>query len=87
MLGLFSTLAAGSPADHVPDLGERDIVHAAGAPVMVSRIAEAVEATGADFYSDPFEASSAGSSNDGLFGLARDFWSSMVRPAETRARS
>lgn len=77
----------GSPADHLPDLGERDIVYAAGAPAMVSRLAEAAESVGADFYSDPFEASGPDSTADGLLSLARGFWSPRASPAERAQRN
>lgn len=47
----------GGPESHVPQLTGDDTVYAAGAPSMIEAIAELAERAGADFYSDPFEAS------------------------------
>ena len=45
----------GTPADFIPDLTASDVVYAAGAPTMVTRVAGACEVVGAEFHCDPFD--------------------------------
>lgn len=52
----ISVVKQGGPADFLPDLSASDTIYAAGAPSMVTTIAEAAELAGASFHSDPFTA-------------------------------
>ncbi|RFB85514.1 hypothetical protein B5K08_26210 [Rhizobium leguminosarum bv. trifolii] len=72
-------LAEGTPAHHLPDLTEDDMVYAAGSPKMVSHVAEMARVAGADFYADPFEAST--SSEGSLQRVGR--WIEQVKAAAT----
>jgi 3-phenylpropionate/trans-cinnamate dioxygenase ferredoxin reductase subunit len=52
----FPKLPTGLPSDHLPALREDDNVHAAGAPKMVAKVAEAASQADASIFVDPFEA-------------------------------
>ncbi|WP_421761390.1 2Fe-2S iron-sulfur cluster-binding protein [Devosia sp.] len=53
----LSIVRTGSPDQHTPDLKAEDVVYAAGAPAMIKLLAARADRVGAEFYSDPFEAS------------------------------
>ncbi|TAZ44379.1 2Fe-2S iron-sulfur cluster binding domain-containing protein [Rhizobium leguminosarum] len=65
-------LAEGTPAHHIPELTENDIVYAAGSPKMVSHVAAMAKVAGADFYADPFEASTSAEGSLERFGRLLD---------------
>ncbi len=52
-----SFVRQGRPADFAGIIGQADIVHAAGAPEMVAKLAASAVAAGAVFHADPFTAS------------------------------
>ena len=55
--GISAPVLVGSPDSHLPPLTRDDVIYAAGAPVMIDRVAAAASSVGASFYSDPFEPS------------------------------
>ncbi len=57
---LSEAIRAGRPTDHMPMLSQHDIVYAAGAPAMTTKVAEIAKAAGARCYTDPFVVSRAG---------------------------
>ena len=45
----------GNLEDHLPEFSGSDLIYAAGSPAMVTRVGDAAQQVGADFYCDPFE--------------------------------
>jgi hypothetical protein len=53
-----SNVRRGTPLQHLPPLACSDVVYAAGSPELVDAVGCAASRVGAEFYADPFTASS-----------------------------
>jgi NAD(P)H-flavin reductase/ferredoxin len=53
-----SIVRQGTPLQHLPPLSSSDVVYAAGSPQLVDAVGCAASRVGAEFYADPFTASS-----------------------------
>lgn len=78
----LNIVRTGSPDRHTPELTAEDVVYAAGAPAMIKILAERADAVGAEFYSDPFEASGTARDVDSTQRLA---WPSIKLAARASA--
>jgi NAD(P)H-flavin reductase len=71
----------GEITDFVPQLGENDVVYAAGAPAMVDRVGKLAADADAEFYCDPFEATGTESADGWLRRTLRSVSGGFNRPS------
>ncbi|MEA2948974.1 MAG: hypothetical protein QOI40_4304 [Alphaproteobacteria bacterium] len=60
----------GRPTDFLPELSDRDVVFAAGAPAMVEAVADIAQDAGAKCYADPFESNANQTEGAGFLSRA-----------------
>jgi NAD(P)H-flavin reductase/ferredoxin len=75
--GITSAVRHGPPTNYLPTLSESDVVYAAGAPALIQAVIQIAQATGAQYFTDPFLP--AGDSNDDRAFLSR--FSNWIAPA------